>query len=304
MNRAFASLLGTLAWCVACGGGAFGSADDPPSQPASGSSSGGNAGSSGGKASSGGAQAGNSAAGATSSGGQGVSGAAGEGPQGDGGEPGAGGEPSVTRGPTMVKAGSIYVDSTEVTVAQYAAFIKAKGDDTSGQAPECTWNDSFAPSESSEDPELPITHVDYCDAAAFCAWADKQLCGKIGGGTLPFADISLATKNQWVLACGGTKQQQFPYGTAHEANACNDNTGSGHVEPVASFEGCNGFYEGVFDMVGNVAEWINACDAEQGASDGCITIGGSYGDANGCTGSGLKHRDEQLPNVGFRCCSP
>lgn len=317
MKRAFALLLGAIGSSVACGGGAFGSADDPPSQPSGGSSSGGSADGGGGKATSGSAHGGSISAGATSSGGSGTSGSAGDGPQGDGGEPGQ--MPSecpcdfpeptcesgqcVARGPSMVKAGSFYVDSTEVTVAQYALFLEAKGDDTSGQAPECTWNDSFEPADSSDDPEHPVTHVDFCDAAAFCAWADKQLCGKIGGGALAFADLSLATKSQWVAACGGTKQQPFPYGTEHEAGACNDDSGSGHIEPVASFEACNGFYDGVFDMVGNVAEWVNACDAGEGASDGCITIGGTYADANGCTGSGLKHRDEQLPTVGFRCCS-
>ena len=113
----------------------------------------------------------------------------------------------------------------------------------------------------------------------------------------------MVTNSQWALACGGTKGQPFPYGTAYEAGRCNDSSRSGAVADVASFEGCDGFYSGVFDMVGNVAEWVNACDASLGAADGCETIGGSYADTLGCSGSGLKHRDEQLANVGFRCCS-
>jgi len=45
----------------------------------------------------------------------------------------------------------------------------------------------------------------------------------------------------------------------------------------------NGYYVGVHDMVGNVAEWINACDASQARPTACETIGGSYTDGNGCT---------------------
>jgi hypothetical protein len=53
-------------------------------------------------------------------------------------------------------------------------------------------------------------------------------------------------------------------------------------------------------MVGNVAEWVNTCDAALGAVDGCETIGGSYQAGATCSKSSLKHRDEQLPTVGFR----
>jgi formylglycine-generating enzyme required for sulfatase activity len=85
------------------------------------------------------------------------------------------------------------------------------------------------------------------------------------------------------------------------AGACNSN-GIG-LSTVASHPGCEGASSGVFDMVGNVAEWVNACDANSGAVDGCETIGGSFADNGTCTLSSLKHRDEQLPGVGFRCCS-
>jgi sulfatase modifying factor 1 len=213
----------------------------------------------------------------------------------------------VVRGPSMVKSDVFYVDSTEVTVAQYAAFLKAKGDDTSQQAPECTWNHSFAPlPTSSMGPpaaaDSPVTGVDYCDAAAYCAWTDKRLCGKIGGGKLAFDELASATKSEWFAACGGPSGQLYPYGGAHKDGACNDSSGSGVPASIGSFKGCTGFYAGVVDMVGNVAEWVNACDATAGAVDGCETIGGSYADTATCSTSSLKHRNEQLPTVGFRCC--
>lgn len=197
----------------------------------------------------------------------------------------------------MVKSGPFYVDSTEVTVGQYALFVAAKGDDTSGQSAECAWNDTFVPLEKGEAPHHPVTHVDFCDAAAYCAWADKQLCGKIGGGPLAFADLASSTKSQWFAACGGSKGQPYPYGSSFQGGVCNSSTDE--LAEVGSHDGCEGFSSGVFDMVGNVAEWVNACEANLG----CQTIGGHYAESGTCSLSSLKHRDEQLPNVGFRCCS-
>lgn len=209
----------------------------------------------------------------------------------------------VVRGPTMVKAGSFYIDSTEVTVQQYDGFLRAKVD-ASKQAPECSWNDDFEPEELGIVPTKPVVRVDFCDAAAYCAWADKQLCGKIGGGKLQFDELSLASKSQWFAGCAGPDAQLYPYGAAHLDGHCNDSSsGKNSLADVKSYDACNGGYSGLFDMIGNVAEWVDACDATSGASDGCETSGGSYLDASACTGSSLKHRKERSSTVGIRCCS-
>jgi formylglycine-generating enzyme len=239
--------------------------------------------------------------------------------EGDGGEAGAGAPLSecpcaaptptceagkcVARGPSMIKAATFFVDATEVSVEQYAAFVRARGDDTSGQIAECAWNHSFEAAEPSDTPTLPVTGVDFCDATAFCAWADKQLCGKIGGGKLLFQELADPTKSQWFSACAGPKGEPYPYGSMHQPGACNDTSGATKLAPVGSFTSCDGHYDGIRDMVGNVSEWVNACDATAGAVDGCETIGGSYANGTTCSSSSLKHRDEQLPTVGFRCCS-
>ena len=209
----------------------------------------------------------------------------------------------VVRGPAMIKAGAFYVDSTEVTIAMYDAFLVASAGGISKQSPECAWNDSFEPGVAQTAAEHPVTSVDFCDAAGYCAWADKQLCGKIGGGTLRLEELSLPTKSQWFAACGGPNARLYPYGASHEAAVCNDDSGSAELEDVGSFAGCNGFYGGAYDLIGNAAEWVNACVSAAGAADGCETTGGSYADSSACTGSSLKHRSEQLPTVGFRCCS-
>ena len=301
-------------FCAGCSGGAFGVGSDAGGH----SSAGGIAGSSDSRAGSSASNDGGSSNGGKAS----IAGASSGGAPtaGNAGQAGDTSVPPVTecpcaapnptcedakctvRGPSLIKAGGSYVDSTEVTVSEYDAFLRAKSD-PSAQTEECSWNDSFEPSVVGAGPNRPVVGVDFCDAAAFCAWADKRLCGKVGGGALQLQDLNDAAKSEWVKACGGPKAQPFPYGTSHQAGACNDSSGSGHVEDVGSFKECSGFYTGVHDLVGNVAEWVNACDATKGATDGCETIGGSFADDNGCTGSSLKHRDEQLPNVGFRCCS-
>jgi formylglycine-generating enzyme required for sulfatase activity len=213
----------------------------------------------------------------------------------------------VSRGPRMLKAGSFYIDTTEVTGTQYAAFLKAKGADTSKQAHQCLWNSSFEPATSPMGQatlsDKPVTNIDYCDAVAYCAWADKRLCGKIGGGPVSFVELASTDKSQWFAACGGPQGQPYPYGTTHQNGACNDATGVAKVTLAGASPQCQGFYPGLMDMLGNVAEWVDACDANSGAGDGCETIGGSYTDTPTCSFSSLKHRNEQLPNVGFRCCA-
>ena len=215
----------------------------------------------------------------------------------------------VVRGPSMVKAGTFYVDKSEVTALDYATFVKAVGEvGVADQAAVCAWNLSFERGPNAvpaaEAAADPVTGVDFCDATAYCAWAGKRLCGKVGGGSLGLAELSDATKSQWFAACGGPAGQLYPYGSTHKDAACNDaSAGTGKVAPVASFEKCSGFYPGVFDMLGNVAEWVNACDANLGPADGCETIGGNFASTPTCSSSGLKHRNEQPPGVGFRCCS-
>jgi sulfatase modifying factor 1 len=209
----------------------------------------------------------------------------------------------------MLKADSFYIDSREVTALDYATFVKAVGvAGVADQPAVCAWNLSLERGPNAvpaaETDTDPVTGVDFCDAAAYCLWASKRLCGKIGGGSLALPELADATKSQWFLACGGPAGQLYPYGGSHKDAACNDSSaGSGKVAPVASFEQCGGYYPGIFDMLGNAAEWVDACDDNLGQADGCETIGGNFSTTPTCSSSSLKHRNEQPPGVGFRCCS-
>jgi sulfatase modifying factor 1 len=214
----------------------------------------------------------------------------------------------VSRGPKMVRTTSFYIDSTEVTNAQYAVFQAAKGDIMSGQVAECAWNTTYEPLFVQGQPlaraNVPVTNVDWCDAAAYCAWADKQLCGKIGGGELQLAELADPTKSQWYLACAGPKAQPYPYGTSLQNGACNDgSSGNPQLAEVGKFDQCQGYYNGLFDMLGNAQEWTQTCSQHAGEHDICERIGGSYQSTKVCSDSGAAERSAPAPQVGFRCCS-
>jgi len=208
----------------------------------------------------------------------------------------------------MIKATTFYVDSTEVTRAEYAAFQAAKAGNVSDQAAECSWNTSYEPQfvqgAPAMTPEQPVTNIDFCDAAAFCAWADKRLCGKIGGGSLALSELNDWNVSQWFVACAGPKgSNPYPYGETYQSGSCNDQTGSQRLEPVGTFAACAGYYPGLKDMLGNAQEWTDSCDGKAGNADGCERIGGSYLVTASCGESGLARRDYRAPELGFRCCS-
>lgn len=207
-------------------------------------------------------------------------------------------------------AGSYCIDSTEVTNEDYAAFI-ATSPQATAQPAECLWNTGFYPSLGlpSGKETHPVVGVDWCDARAYCAWAGKHLCGKIGGGPNLYADAADATKSQWFAACSADATRAFPYGDTYAASTCNGwDYGLAHAIPVGAASACEGGYPGVMDMSGNVWEWEDSCTAATGSSDECRLRGGSfYFDASGlgCTSVNytLPLRNTQSEAVGFRCCA-
>jgi hypothetical protein len=212
----------------------------------------------------------------------------------------------VVRGPALVTVGNFFIHATEVTVSQYSEFLTAKGSDVSGQRDVCSWNQSYW--DYDEHPIMapgnqPISYVDWCDAAAYCSWAGMRLCGRIGGGPIARAEVFDPTLDQWYVACGG------PNGGAHPNNnpMCNP---SSDVAEVASYPGCEGYYPGLFDMQGNVAEWVDGCDGNTGPTDICYLMGGNITDNGGSYCDEVYNdaedafpRNDTAFTFGFRCCS-
>lgn len=215
-----------------------------------------------------------------------------------------------------VNAGTVSIDATEVTVGQYYQFMKAKGDDSSGQPSQCSWNADFtpvAPFGTVFEPKMaeydyPIVNVNWCSAYAYCQWAGRRLCGKIGGGPLAVGgDRTDPTKSQWMLACAGPSSLAYPYGNDFVDGRCNGPRAQATVAPVASFPQCVGAYPGLYDMSGNVYEWLDSCDG-----DLCSHQGGSSYAFSGTPAetsmlcrfvpSGVITTADS--SIGFRCCGP
>jgi sulfatase modifying factor 1 len=160
----------------------------------------------------------------------------------------------------------------------------------------------------------PVVGVDWCDAAAFCRWADKRLCGRLAGGPLlRVSDGSDVLQGEWVNACAGTPGQDFPYGPTYLAHACNTDApaeSSSFIEDVAHRQTCQGAVPGVFDLGGNVEEWIDACDGDLGATDLCASAGPAAftgaltPDDFNCPSSIYgSPRNHPFQLRGFRCCA-
>ena len=246
---------------------------------------------------------------------QGEAGAAGE-----AGAPagGAGGGPSDNgcpseKGSPMVRlpadAGGFCIDARETSRAEYAAFLF----DPNGVAPQppyCAWNVSYVPTDlpNAADMTLPQTRVDYCDARAYCEWAGKRLCGKIGGGPVPFDSYNDSQVSQWHAACSRGGTRFFPYGNEYQGMTCNG-ADAGHAALIsANDQTCEGGYDGVYNLSGNAWEWEDACDGTAGVADNCRLRSGEHSNPEGflrCDYGGFFiGRDFVTNTIGIRCCGP
>jgi formylglycine-generating enzyme required for sulfatase activity len=223
------------------------------------------------------------------------------------------------------------IDATEVTVAQYAEFVAARAGDPSGQIPECAWNLYFEPPEGCTrnlyDRPQPELHsqecVDWCDAAAYCSWAGKRLCGGIDERQVPLAALTDATKDAWYNACSSGGVNHYPFGNTCSTMPCILSGLWSNQVPAGYACQPSGAYQGVWDLVGNVAEWEDSCTRNPvggGKLDACQIRGAAYGGqelAGGCaTWDDLTEtscgsvpiestrigRSVGWTRIGFRCC--
>jgi len=222
----------------------------------------------------------------------------------DGSPPGC----TSSAGPVMTRADTFCIDTTEVTNGQYKQFLLAKNGDTTGQPSYCAWNTTYALkcSEPVPDDNAPVVCVNWCDARAYCAFAGKRLCGRVGGGAGNVGELTNASNDQWYRACSLAGTQTYPYGSTYEP-VCNDlGHGTGAPVPVGSLAACVGGYPGLFDMSGNVVEWVDVCTATTGAMDNCYIRGSAFDDdgaGSPCTAASTQLRNSADDTKGFRCCS-
>lgn len=141
-------------------------------------------------------------------------------------------------------------------------------------------------------PDVPVVNVDYCDALAYCTWRGKRPC---------HGDVDHwqeAARDEWTYLCTSDGRYELGYGTAADEDhrRC---SGIRRVSDTGCFEpptgdpwceatpvtyvspggGCtapSAPFAGLYDLVGNVWEWTDACYEEQGVTR-CLTRGGSFG---------------------------
>lgn len=249
----------------------------------------------------------------------------------------------------LAGGGAYCVDQAEVTKGQYNQFITANVPKQTGA---CAGNSTFVPRGAgipATEPGpltfnfgLPVHYVDWCDAAAYCQWAKKQLCGSIeGDAPVSGAQGADATKSAWYNACSAQGTLDYPYGDTFDATKCNTDglgvpgpgatrgTGFGYpanqddgiydvgvsdatgTVTAASHIACQGGSTGIYQMSGNVAEWEDSCDGN-GPDSNCRVRGGSYASATAADQTCGAVRDvvrmppagnpEILKDIGFRCC--
>jgi len=132
-----------------------------------------------------------------------------------------------------VSVNSFYMDTHEVTNAQYGQFLSA-----TGHTPPSYWADT-----KFNAPDQPVVGVTWDDAVAYCHWAHKRL----------------PTEAEWEKAARGGVETLFPWGNDLNRNYGNFSGVEGNdtwsdTSPVCSFIP-NDY--GLFDMIGNAYEWCS-----------------------------------------------
>ncbi|MBN1810791.1 MAG: SUMF1/EgtB/PvdO family nonheme iron enzyme [Anaerolineae bacterium] len=189
-----------------------------------------------------------------------------------------------------------WIDQTEVTNAQYAAFLNAQGNQMAGEK---TWlnieaedclieknGDEFHPKSGYTD--HPVIEVSWYGAAAYCEWV---------GARLP-------TEAEWEYAARGEKGDVYPWGHEFECSRGNfddETTMDDYVVPGG--EGCDGYERtapvgsfqdgaswcGALDMAGNVWEWVADWYGDYPSGAQTNPTGAGTGDARVLRGGSWYH---------------
>ena len=187
----------------------------------------------------------------------------------------------------LVELAPFAIDVLEVSVAGYAACVKAGACSAAGNARGCN---------GAENAKHPVNCVSAQQAEVFCAW---------GGGRLP-------TEAEWEYAARGSDGRAYPWGSADPgAQVCwGQWTRRDATCEVGSFPaGVSPF--GVLDMAGNVLEWTAsaycAYDVPNCEEKKRVARGGAYGTSVGTLRAAKRTPlapDTKSPLVGFRCVHP
>ncbi len=142
-----------------------------------------------------------------------------------------------------------WIDQTEITNAQFAAFLNENGNQEGGGVPWINLRDENVQIIRDGDvfqavnfyTDYPVIFVNWYGAAAYCAWA---------GGRLP-------TEAEWEYAARGPAGNLYPWGNDQpDCSLAAYGLCPGNIMAVGSFpDGAS--WVGALDLAGNVWEWVN-----------------------------------------------
>jgi hypothetical protein len=127
--------------------------------------------------------------------------------------------------------------------------------------------------------ELPRTGITLEQASDLCRARGRRLC----------------SATEWKRACVGADEAAFPYGAEHVRDRCVEASESGHATPPSRSGARDACVTaaGVYDLAGNVAEWVD---------DGTALGGDAASVAPGCATRFRLGRGESGATIGVRCC--
>jgi formylglycine-generating enzyme required for sulfatase activity len=175
---------------------------------------------------------------------------------------------------------AFYIDRHEVTIGKYRKFL-----DATGHRVPIIWLEHGLPTGMDN---YPVTGVDYEDAEAYAKWAGKRL----------------PTDVEWEKAARGSDGRTWPWGNRWEPGACNADRGGPAAmitrpAPVGSHPRDQSVF-GIYDMAGNVMEWVHYKKTEG------LARGGSFAQAEpwqfSCDARVIHPTNHGgLGYIGFRC---
>lgn len=131
--------------------------------------------------------------------------------------------------PRKVSIDGFYIDLYEVTNTQYKSFVDATG----YRAP-LKWEGGTYPEGKQSH---PVNNITWYGAKNYCTWAGKRLPSEL----------------EWEKAARGPDGNEYPWGGEYDEKKANFNTGE--TSAVGSHKNDKSHY-GVYDMGGNVMEWV------------------------------------------------